>query len=189
MERRLSQNWTCAQRKNDLILICSRSKRPADTGLEIRRVGNVAQNNSASLMDVWIEHVRGTNCTNNKHLFKTMTLWLMCWLIQSHFETWNLVTCWQAANAVEMCLYFPLIMVPPTIINLLLVTLPASAIHDKLLICQRDWWRWQNELGSVWASASAIASLKALYMYIYIYIADKQVSLSVFVQHTLLKRS
>ena len=48
------------------------------------------------------------------------------------------------------------------------VSLPASAIHDKLLICQRDWWRWQNELGSVWAIA--LASLKALYMYNIFYI-------------------
>ena len=63
MERRLSDkifvtklNVQCTQRKNYLTLICSQSKRPADTGLEIRHVGNVAQNNSASLMEVWTEH-------------------------------------------------------------------------------------------------------------------------------------
>ena len=77
------------------------------------------------------------------------------------------MTCWQAANAIEleMGLYFQLIMVGGSIVNIAEeVSLPASAIHDKLLICQRDCWRWQNELGSVWASASAIAlaSLKAL---------------------------
>ena len=31
------------------------------------------------------------------------------------------------------------------------VSLSASAIYDKLLNYQRDWWRWQNKLGSVWA--------------------------------------
>ena len=69
------------------------------------------------------------------------------------------MTCWQAANAVEMCLYF--------FINNGWRKLPVSTIHDKWLICQRDWWRWQNELGSMWASASTIvlASLKALLMF------------------------
>ena len=43
--------------------ICSRSKRPADTGLEICRVGNVALNNSVSLMEVWTEHM----CEANLH--------------------------------------------------------------------------------------------------------------------------
>ena len=111
--RYLSQNWTCAQQKN-LSLICSRSKRPEDTGLEIRHVSKVAQTSIrlALLFQDWT-HVWGKIALTVNTYSKqwTMTLWLMCWLIQSHFETWNLVTCWQAANAVEMCLYFPLIMV------------------------------------------------------------------------------
>ena len=128
----------------ELTLICSRSKRPADTGLEICRVGNVAQNNSASLMDVWTEHVRGKNCTNNKHLLKTMTLWLMCWLIQSHFETWHVgklqmpLKCVYINNGWRKLVF------------------QRAPFMIKLLICQRI---WQNELESVWTSASAIASL------------------------------
>ena len=56
-------------------------------------------------MEVWTEHVQGKNCTNNKHLLKTMNNDFVIDVLtkQSHFETWNLVTCWQAANAVEMC--------------------------------------------------------------------------------------
>ena len=53
MERRLSDKIFVTKLNvrstEELTLICSRSKRPADTGLEICRVGNVAQNNSASL--------------------------------------------------------------------------------------------------------------------------------------------
>ena len=52
-------------------------------------------------------------------------------------------------------------MVGESIVNIAEdVSLPVSAIHDKLLI-------WQNELGSVWASAIALASLKALQMILF----------------------
>ena len=56
----------------------------------------------------WTQVRRKIALTVNTHSKQwTMTLWLKCWLIQSHFETWNPMTCWEATNVAEMCLYFP----------------------------------------------------------------------------------
>ena len=50
------------------------------------------------------------------------------------------MTCVTNAVELEMGLYFRLIMVGGSIVNNIAeeISLPASAIHGKLLICQRD---------------------------------------------------